>query len=346
HGCPTPLLGLADHLVRTRDASAHVNGPASVAAGSALTFSPDDLGGAAVHAGATGLATLLAEDRDDAIAALADLLAYLPPSWDAPAPIVPTADPIDRPCLRAAATVPTRARASYDVRTVLQDLADADSVLELWADHAPNVVTAYARLGGRPVAVVANQPQIRAGALDVAASSKAARHVQAADAAGVPLLTLVDTPGFEPSKDLEWRGMIRHGAELVHAYCAATVPRVGVILRKSYGGAYIVMDSRAIGSDLVLAWPTAEVAVMGAAGAVDILHRRELATAPDADVLRRTRQHEYEATFCNPTVAAGRGYIDHVIAPEATRAHLVAAFARLAGKRPRLSPRRHSLTPC
>lgn len=346
HGGLATILGLADHLVVTRAASAYVNGPAAVRAVTAVEVTPDDLGGAATHHRDTGLASLVAEDRDDAIAALADLLAYHPASWDTPLPVAACADPPDRPSTRAAAVVPAEARASYDVRDVLDDLADAGSVLEVRADHAPNVVTAFARLGGRAVAVVANQPRIRAGTLDIAAGSKAARHVQAADAAGIPLLTLVDTPGFEPGKDLEWRGMIRHGAELVHAYCAATVPRVCVVLRKSYGGAYIVMDSRDIGSDLVLAWPTAEIAVMGAPGAVAILNRREIAAADDPEAARAALVADYEARFCTPAVAAERGYVDQVIDPAATRAHLVAAFTRLAGKRPRPVERRHSVTPC
>ena len=346
HGGLATLFGLADHVVMTADASAYVNGPAAVRSVTAVDVEPIALGGASVHQSVTGLASLVAADRDDAVVALADLLAYLPSAWDAPVPVVPTTDPSGRPSTRAAATVPTDPRASYDVRDVLDDIADVDSVTEVWADHASNLVTAYARFDGRPVAVVANQPRIRAGTLDIAASSKAARHVQAADAAGIPIVTLVDTPGFEPGKDLEWRGMIRHGAELVYAYCAATVPRVCVILRKSYGGAYIVMDSRDIGSDLVLAWPTAEIAVMGAPGAVAILNRREIAAADDPDATRQELEAAYQAQFCTPAVAAARGYVDEVIDPVATRAHLTAALARLAGKRPRLPERRHGNSPC
>lgn len=346
HGGLATLLGLADHVVVTAAATAYVNGPAAVRAVTGVDVGAEGLGGAGVHGERTGVASLLADDRDDAVAALADLLAYLPPAWDVPAPVVATADPPGRPSARAAATVPAAARAGYDVRTVLADVADDSSVLEVRAAHAPNVVTAYARFGGRPVAVVANQPRIRAGTLDIAASSKAARHVQGADAAGLPLLTLVDTPGFEPGRDLEWRGMIRHGAELVHAYCAATVPRVCVVLRKAYGGAYIVMDSRDIGSDLVLAWPSAEIAVMGAPGAVAVLHRRDIAAADDPAARRAVLEAEYQARFCTPAVAAARGYVDEVIDPAATRAHLVAAFARLAPKRARPVARRHSTTPC
>jgi acetyl-CoA carboxylase carboxyltransferase component len=347
--CPgglAPILGLADHVVMTTDALAYVNGPAAVASVTGATIDAPALGGASVHARVTGLASLVAADRADAEAALADLLAYLPPAWDVPLPVTPTTDPVDRPCRTAAAAVPADPRASYDVRDVLADVADEGSVLEVWADHAPNMVTAYARLGGRAVAVIANQPRIRAGTLDIEAGSKAARHVQAADAAGLPVVTLVDTPGFEPGKDLEWRGMIRHGAELVYAYCAATVPRVCVILRKSYGGAYIVMDSRDIGSDLVLAWPTAEIAVMGAPGAVAILNRRDIAAADDPDATRAALEADYQARFCTPDVAAGRGYVDQVIDPADTRTHLVAALTRLAGKRPHLPARRHGNSPC
>ncbi len=346
HGGLATLLGLADHVVVTSAATAYVNGPAAVRAVTGVEVTPAALGGAGVHGAQTGVASLVADDRDDAVVALADLLAYLPSAWDVPPPVVPGVDPADRPSIRAAATVPAEARAGYDVRDVLADVADADSVLEVRAHHAPNVVTAFARFGGRPVAVVANQPRIRAGTLDIAASSKAARHVQAADAAGLPLLTLVDTPGFEPGRDLEWRGMIRHGAELVHAYCAATVPRACVVLRKAYGGAYIVMDSRDIGSDLVLAWPSAEIAVMGAAGAVAVLHRRDLAGAPEPAIRRAELEAEYQARYLTPALAAERGYVDQVIDPAATRAHLVAAFARLAAKRPRPGDRRHSVSPC
>jgi len=241
--------------------------------------------------------------------------------------------------------VPTDSRAAYDVRAVLADIVDGESFLDVHGLHATNVVTAYARLDGRPVAIVANQPLFRAGTLDIAACSKAARHVQAADSANLPILTVVDTPGFEPGKDLEWRGMIRHGAELVHAYAAATVPRVCVVVRKAYGGAYIVMDSRSMGSDLVLAWPQAEIAVMGAPGAVAILNRREIAEAEDPDAHRARLEVGYRDRYCTPTIAAERGYVDAVIEPADTRAHLTAAFRRLATKRAQQPNRRHSNSP-
>lgn len=345
HGGLAPLLGLADHVVLTEDATAYINGPDAVAAISGLHVDPTALGGAQVHAERTGLASLVVGDEDEAVEALTDLLSHLPDNWLADPPVAPCADPADRPSTRAAGLVPADPRTAYDVRDVLDDLCDDGSLLEVHAEHATNLVTAYGRLDGRPVAIVANQPRQRAGTIDIAASSKAARHVQAADTANLGILTVVDTPGFEPGRDLEWRGMIRHGAELVHAYAQATVPRVCLILRKAYGGAYIVMDSRTMGSDVVLCWPAAEIAVMGAPGAVAILNRRDLAAADDPDAERARLEAEYHALFCTPRIAAERGYVDAVIDPVTTRAHLTAAFRRLATKRAEGPARRHSLTP-
>src|SRR4029079_14743611 len=189
----------------------------------------------------------------------------------------------DRPCTIAATLIPDRPNASYDVRAVIADLTDADSQLELRAGYAPNLVTSLATLDGRPVGVVANQPAHRAGTIDIEASRKAARFIAWCDAFNLPIITLVDTPGFEPGRDLEWRGVIRHGAELVHAYAAATVPRLCVVMRKAYGGAYIVMDSRGIGNALTLAWPGAQIAVMGAPPAVQILHGKRLRALESED---------------------------------------------------------------
>jgi acetyl-CoA carboxylase carboxyltransferase component len=305
----------------------------------------DALGGPGVHARSTGLASLLATDENDAIDALVELLSHLPDNWLAEPPVTVCTDPADRTSEVAARVVPSDSRAAYDVRELLADVLDHGSLLEVHGQHATNLVTAYGRLGGHPVAIVANQPLFRAGTLDISASSKAARHVQAADSANLPILTLVDTPGFEPGKDLEWRGMIRHGAELVHAYAAATVPRVCLVVRKAYGGAYIVMDSKTMGSDLVLAWPQAEIAVMGAPGAVAILNRRDIAEADDPDGERLRLEQQYQESYCTPRIAAERGYVDAVIDPRDTRAHLVAAFRRLATKRAELPARRHANTP-
>ena len=345
HGSLAPLLALADHVVMTEGATAYVNGPSPVHAVTGAVVDPGALGGPVVHATRSGLASLGATDEGDCLAALADLLTHLPDNHLADPPTAPRADPVDRGCESAAAGVPAQATLAYDVRHVLEDVFDAGSLLEVHADWAPNMVCAYAFLDGRSVAVVANQPAVRAGTIDIEASCKAARHVQGSDALGLPILTFVDTPGYEPGRDLEWRGMIRHGAKLVQAYAAASVPRLGVILRKAYGGAYIVMDSRTMGNDLVVAWPTAEIAVMGAPGAVAILHRRELDTADDPAARRLALEDEYRVKFLSPRIAAERGLVDQVIDPTDTRRVLAAALGRLAPKRPHLPARRHANGP-
>jgi propionyl-CoA carboxylase beta chain len=319
-----------------------------VTAFTGVAITSDRLGGAGVHERESGVATVVVTDEDEALFVLEVLLSYLPANHLADPPFDETDDPVDRPCQRAASAVPARATASYDIRTVLEDVLDEHTFLELRAAYAPNMVTGLGRLGGRPVGLVANQPMFRAGTLDIEASRKAARFVQWCDAFNFPILTFVDTPGFEPGRDLEWRGMIRHGAELVHAYAAATVPRLCLLLRKAYGGAYIVMDSKNLGNDWCMAWPTAEVAVMGAAGAVQILYRRDLAAIGD-DAERLTEQlaleAEYAERFANPYVAAERGYVDDVIAASDTRRVLADALLRLTTKREEQPARRHSNTP-
>ncbi|MGQ0804565.1 MAG: acyl-CoA carboxylase subunit beta [Actinomycetota bacterium] len=347
---PALLLGLVDQVVMTDDAFAYVSGPDTVAAFTGVPTTRSELGGAAVHDARSGVAALVVHDEDEARLALSHLLEYLPANNLEDPPRTATLDPIDRDCTAAAEAVPARASTAYDVRAVVTDVLDHESFLELRPRYAANMVTGLARLDGRPVGVIANQPAHRAGTLDIEASRKAARFVQWCDAFNLPLVTFVDTPGFEPGRDLEWRGMIRHGAELVHAYGAATVPRLGVVLRKAYGGAYIVMDSRDLGNDWCVAWPGAEIAVMGATGAVQILHGRRLAAIADENE-RAAEQaalvEEYDAQFSNPFVAAERGYIDDVIAPADTRRALGAALGRLATKRESvpLRPGRHSNTP-
>jgi acetyl-CoA carboxylase carboxyltransferase component len=345
---PAFLLGIADHVVMTTDAFAYVSGPDAVREITGMALDSHDLGGSFVHGHHTGIADLTAADEDDAVAALVDLLGYLPQHTAADPPVLWCDEPIDRPCSRAPGLVPARPTASYDVRDVIHDLADEQSFLELRAHYAPNLVTGYARLAGRTIGIIANQPEQRAGTLDIEASRKAARFVQLCDSFNIPILTMVDTPGFEPGKDLEWRGMIRHGAELVHAYCAATVPRVCVVLRKSYGGAYIVMDSKGIGNDICFAWPTAEIAVMGAAPAVRILFRRALdAIADDHDrVVEQVRlQDAYTEEFATAMIAAERGFVDEVIDPVDTRGRVAEAFDGLRTKREGTAPRRHSNSP-
>jgi acetyl-CoA carboxylase carboxyltransferase component len=345
---PALMLGLADQVVMTNDAFAYVSGPDTVSAFTGVPVGRADLGGAPVHEVRSGVAALIVDDDADALAAMATILDYLPDHHLDDPPWLPTADLVDRECKRAAATVPERPTASYDVRDIVTDVVDEESFFELRARHAPNLVTGLARLGGRPVGVVANQPSQRAGTLDITASQKGARFVQCCDAFNVPLLTFVDTTGFEPGTDLEWRGIIRHGAQLVHAYASASVPRLCVVLRKAFGGAYIVMDSKALGSDWYCAWPAAEIAVMGAAPAVQILYGKRLAGIADEDARHAEQsalEDEYRQRFSSPLPAAERGYVDEVIAPGDTRRVLAAVLQRLRTKQERPPSRRHSNSP-
>ena len=336
---PALLLGIADQVVMTADAYAFVSGPTMVAEFTGIVVDNDELGGAMTHARQSGAASLVVSDTEAAEVAIADLLAYLPDHNDAEPPYWPCSDPVDRLCPEAGDLLPTLPTGSYDVREVMAAIVDDGEVLEVRERWAPNVVTALATIGGRPVGLVGNQPVAIAGTLDIPSSQKAAGFVAFCDAFNLPIVTLVDTPGFYPGKDLEWRGMIRHGAQLVFAYGRATVPRVCVILRKSYGGAYIVMDSKRMGNDLCLAWPTAELAVMGAGQASAILMRR---STPDE---RAAFEADYASRLLNPYIAAERGYVDAVIEPAATRSVIASALEMLGAKRERLVGRKHDNTP-
>ncbi|HWE57885.1 MAG TPA: carboxyl transferase domain-containing protein [Acidimicrobiales bacterium] len=336
---PALLLGMADAVVVTDEAVAYVSGPAAVRDWTGQHLDPAELGGQRVHARSSGVAALVATDRESAMEQVAAFLDYLPDHTDEEPPMWRSGDPRDRPNPELRDLLPLSATGSYDVRKVIESVADDGAYLEVRAAWAPQLVTALCRIDGRPVGVVANQPQSMAGTLDIAASQKGARFVAFCDSFNVPLLTLVDTPGFMPGKDLEWRGMIRHGAQLVFSYAEATVPRVCLILRKAYGGAYIVMDSKGMGNDMCLAWPSAQVAVMGAQGAVQILYRRE-----DAEAQAR-RQVEYEESYLNPYVAAERGFVDEIIDPADSRKSVAAALNLLCTKRERLVMRKHGNGP-
>ncbi|MEY2477021.1 MAG: hypothetical protein QOG87_2336 [Actinomycetota bacterium] len=336
---PALLLGLADVVVMTEDAFAYVSGPDSVRQAIGIDVTHNKLGGAAVHSLVSGVATLVASDEDEAVLLARDVLVHLPANNCCEPPDLGTEDPADRDCTVASQAVPADASSSYDVRTVVADVVDDGSLLELWPRWAGSLVTAFATMEGRPVGILANQPQHLAGTLTIEASQKGARFVQLCDAFNVPLVTFVDTPGFQPGKDIEWQGMIRHGAQLVHAYAEATVARVCVVLRKAYGGAYIVMDSRGLGNDACFAWPSAEIAVMGAKGAVQILHRKV------DDDERARLEEDYAAQYCSPAVAAERGLVDDVIDPADTRRVVALALRGLRAKREHLPRRRHSNGP-
>ncbi|MSV37025.1 MAG: methylmalonyl-CoA carboxyltransferase [Actinobacteria bacterium] len=336
---PALLLGLSDFVVMTEDAYAFVSGPTMVVEFTGIDVSTDELGGAGTHARHTGVSSVVVPDLAAATAWIDELLEYLPTGVDELAPIMPTSDPDDRLTPEAGDLIPTTSTGSYDVRHVIESIADDGLYFEMKPWWAGNVVTAFAHMAGYPIGIVANQPISLAGTLDIPASQKAARFVAFCDAFNIPVLTLVDTPGFYPGKDLEWRGMIRHGAQLVFAYARATVPRICVVLRKSYGGAYIVMDSKEMGNDLCLAWPCAELAVMGAGQAAAILQRR---ATPEE---RAAFEADYSARLLNPYIAAERGYIDAVIDPTDTRREICAALHMLRDKREHLVSRKHDNTP-
>ncbi|MDX2378729.1 MAG: carboxyl transferase domain-containing protein [Acidimicrobiia bacterium] len=336
---PALLLGVIDFTIMTESSSAFVNGPVMVEQFTGVSIDVEELGGAANHARYSGVPSVVVVDRNEAEDTVLDLLAYLPSSVDDEPPRWPNDDPADRPCPEAGDQMPSSSTGSYDVREVAVAIVDDGIFLELRPKWAANIVTAFATIDGRPVGIVANQPIALAGTLDIPASQKAARFVAFCDAFNVPIVTLVDTPGFYPGKDLEWRGMIRHGAQLVFAYARATVPRICVILRKSYGGAYIVMDSKTMGNDLCLAWPWAELAVMGAGQAAAILQRRSTTEE------RAEFELDYTERLLNPYVAAERGLIDAVIDPSDTRAEIAAALMILEDKRESLVERKHGNTP-
>lgn len=336
---PALLLGIADHVVMTEQAYAFVSGPTMVAEFTGVRVDNDELGGAATHARYTGAATLVVADDVEATAAVEALLEYLPSHNDELPGRWDVDDDGERLTPEAGELIPPSSTGSYDVRDVIRALCDDGAFLELRGRWAANLVTAFATIDGRPIGVVANQPTALAGTLDIPASQKGAGFINFCDAFNLPILTLVDTPGFYPGKDLEWRGMIRHGAQLVYAYGRATVPRICVILRKSYGGAYIVMDSKRMGNDVCLAWPWAELAVMGAGQAAAILQRR----ATDAE--RAAFEADYAQRLLNPYVAAERGYVDAVIDPADTRREIARALDALADKREVLAPRKHGNGP-
>jgi acetyl-CoA carboxylase carboxyltransferase component len=333
---PALLLGLSDLVVMSPDAIAFVSGPQMVREFTGIEVGLSQLGGTHAHATASGLCAVESDDVDGTVA---ELLDYLPSNTDDLAPVLPAGDSVLRSTPELRTVIPERKAATYDVRDVIRSLCDDGEFRELWPRWAGQIVTAFARMGGMPVGFVANQPRILAGTLDIAASQKAARFVRLCDAFNLPIVSLVDTPGFLPGKDLEWRGMIRHGAELAFAYAQATVPRLCLIMRKAFGGAYIVMDSRGIGNDICLAWPGAEVAVMGASGAVQILHR---GLEPGA---RSDREQAYEQAYLNPWPVSERGLVDEVIDPADSRIALCSILGQLVTKREFVVGRKHDTGP-
>ena len=318
--------------------------------GEDVTF--EELGGAHAHGVKSGVAHYQAKDEQDCIDFARDLLSYLPsnnldepPRRDVPDLDSTEPDNWGEVGAELDTLIPDSPNQPYDMHDVITHVLDDGEFLEVHAGFAPNMVVGFGRVEGSPVGVVANQPMHYAGCLDIDAAEKAARFVRTCDAFSIPILTFVDVPGFLPGVTQEWSGIIRRGAKLIYAYAEATVPKVTVITRKAYGGAYDVMGSKHLGGDVNLAWPTAQIAVMGAQGAVNILYRRELATATDPDALRAERITEYEDTLANPYIAAERGYVDAVIRPAETRLAVTRALRALRSKRQTLPPKKHGNIP-
>src|SRR5690606_1012827 len=322
-----------------------ITGPDVVKQVTGEEVSQMELGGARVHTGTSGVAQFISPDDKAALDDVRYLLSFLPSNNLEEAPFEPTSDPIDRRCEELYDLIPASPNQPYDMRDVVRVIADDGEFFEYAAGWAGSIICGFARLGGHAVGIVGNQPAMFAGVLDIESSSKAARFVRTCDAFNVPLVTFVDVPGFLPGVSQEHGGIIRHGAKLLYAYCEATVPRISVITRKAYGGAYVVMDSKSIGSDLAFAWPSAELAVMGASGAVEIVHRRAVAEAEDPEATRARLIAEYEENYLNPWEATDRGYVDDVIDPAETRHKLIAGLELLRSKREELPQRKHGNMP-
>jgi propionyl-CoA carboxylase beta chain len=307
----------------------------------------DQLGGADTHATRSGVAHFTTESEAEALQGIRRLLSYLPQNNREDPPRARSEDPPDRREEELLALVPASPTKPYDMKRLVRLVVDGGDLLEVQPDFAANLVVGFARLDGRPVGIVANQPAVLAGVLDINASVKGARFIRFCDAFNVPLVTFVDVPGFLPGTAQEFGGIIRHGAKLLYAYCEATVPKLTVITRKAYGGAYDVMSSKHVRGDLNLAWPAAEIAVMGPEAAVEIVYRKEIAALPEADraAASRRRAEEYRERFANPYAAAERGYVDAVIDPRETRPWLIRGLRTLADKRDANPPRKHGNIP-
>ena len=329
-----------------------ITGPDVVKTVTGEDVSLEELGGARTHNTKSGVAHYLAEDEDDALDYVKALLSYLPSNNLDPLPALDVApvdvvlpDALTEEDLELDSFIPDSANSPYDMHTVIEHVLDDGEFLEVQPLFAPNILIGFGRVEGRPVGIVANQPTQFAGTLDIDASEKAARFVRTCDSFNIPVLTFVDVPGFLPGTSQEWEGIIRRGAKLIYAYAEATVPLVTVITRKAYGGAYDVMGSKHLGADINLAWPSAQIAVVGAQGAVGILYRKELAAADDPDARRAELIAEYEDTLANPYIAADRGYVDAVIPPSHTRVQVTKALRVLANKRQTLPPKKHGNIP-
>ena len=334
---------LTDFIIQTRVAQMFITGPQVIKQVTGEQISAEHLGGADAHMIHSGVVHFIAENDEEALDLCRRLLSLLPSNNLEDPPEVPTDGNVD-PDPALADVVPTDSRQAYDVRDVILRVVDSADFLEVQAGYAMNIVVGFARVLGRSVGVVANQPAVLSGVLDINASDKASRFIRFCNAFNIPLVTFVDCPGFLPGVDQEYGGIIRHGAKMLFAYAATTVPKIQIILRKSYGGAHLAMGSKDLGTDRVFAWPTAEIAVMGAEGAVEIIFRNEMAHA-DSPARRAELIEQYRSTFCSPYLAAGHRQVDDIIEPEYTRRRLAQALEYLRAKRELRPPKKHGLIP-
>jgi acetyl-CoA/propionyl-CoA carboxylase carboxyl transferase subunit len=338
--------GLTDFIIMTRDTShMFITGPKVIETVTREQVDLDSLGGAAVHSSISGVAHFAADDEAQAMAITRRLLSYLPSNNSTPPRSIPATDDPWRAEERLNTLVPTDPSESYDMHEVIGLIFDQGSFFPVHANFARNAVVGFARLHGRTVAVIANQPLFRAGVIDIDASDKIARFIRFSDAFNIPLISLIDTPGFMPGVNQEHGGIIRHGAKIVYAYSEATVPKLAVIVRKAYGGAYIVMSSKYIRTDMVYAWPTAEVAVMGADGAVNILYAKQLKDEALTDEAKAELIAQFREKFGKPYTAAASGHVDEILIPSETRSHLIAALELLRDKKVQTRPKKHGNIP-
>lgn len=322
-----------------------ITGPDVVKSVTQEEVTKEDLGGTDIHMTKSGVAHFAADNDIDCINRIRELITYLPGNNMEEPPFVPTMDSPTRLTTDLVDLIPTNPNQPYDIKKMIKEIADDYRFYEIQEEFAANIVIGFMRLNGKTIGVIANQPAVLAGTLDINASVKAARFVRFCDAFNIPLLTLVDVPGFLPGVDQEYDGIIRHGAKLLYAYCEATVPKVTIVVRKSYGGAYCVMSSKHIRGDINFAYPTAEIAVMGPDGAVNILFKKEIDQAENPEIRRKELQDEYRDKFANPYRAAELGYMDEVIDPSVTRIRLIRSFEMLANKRQSNPPKKHSNLP-
>ncbi len=335
---------LTDFIIQTRNAQMFITGPSVIKQVTGETVTAEQLGGPQAQMGHSGVVHFIAENDEDAVAMAKRLLSFLPSNNLEDPPMTDRHVPLD-PDPEMNHIIPEESKMGYDVRQVIVRLADYGDFMEVQPGFAPNLVIGFARIQGRAVGIVANQPSVLAGSLDINASTKGSRFIRFCNAFNIALVTLVDVPGFLPGVQQEYGGIIRHGAKMLFAYSAATVPKVTVVLRKAYGGAYLAMCGKDLGADRVVAWPTAEIAVMGAEGAVEVIFRKEIHEAADGAARRKQLIEEYRRTFATPYVAGGRRLVDDIIEPAETRRYLALALETLHAKRELRPPKKHGLIP-